>query len=75
MHSTYGLYQDYLLTCCHALTALYASKVGLHNGFDLVLAWFEPLSLLIAYNYLYKGQNEHGEAVTVFTGLRAINIT
>jgi hypothetical protein len=74
-HCTCGLYQDYLLPCCHALAALYACKVGLHDGFDLILAWFEPLSLLTAYDYLYKGQNNHGKAVTVFTGLRAVDIT
>jgi len=68
-HYTCGLYQDYLLPCCYALAALYAYKVSLHNKFDLILAWFEPLSLLTVYDYLYKGQNKHSKAVTVFTGL------
>jgi hypothetical protein len=51
---TCGLYQDYLLPCCYALAALYACKVGLYNGFNLIPAWFKPLSLLTAYDYLYK---------------------
>jgi len=54
---------------------LYACKVGLHDGFNLVPAWFKPLSLLTAYDYLYESQNELGESVTVFTGLRAVDIT
>jgi hypothetical protein len=52
-HCTCGLYQDYLLPCFHALAALYACKVGLRDGFDLIPSWFEPLLLLTAYDYLY----------------------
>jgi hypothetical protein len=64
-----------LLPCCYALAALYACKVSLHDGFDLIPAGFEPLLLLTAYNYLYRDQNEHGETVTVFTGVRFVDIT
>jgi hypothetical protein len=49
--------------------------VGLHDGFNLVPSWFEPLSLLTAYDYLYQGENEFGEPVIVHTGLRAVDIT
>jgi hypothetical protein len=74
-HCTCGLYQDYLLPCCYALAALYACKVGLHDRFDIIPAWFEPISLLTAYDYLSLGSNEYGEPVMVHTGLRAVNIT
>jgi hypothetical protein len=75
MHCTCGLYQDYLLPCCHALAVLYACKVGLHDGFDLIPSWFEPLSLLTAYDYIYEDQNEFGEPAMTHTGLRAVDIT
>jgi hypothetical protein len=54
---------------------LYACKVGLHNGFNLIPAWFNPLSLLTAYNYLYKSQSESSEPIIVFIGLQAVDIT
>jgi hypothetical protein len=62
------------LPCCHALTALYASKIGLHDGFDLIPSWFEPLEVLGAYDYLVQGRNEEGEEVMIHTGLQAIDI-
>jgi len=74
-HCTCGLYQDYLLPCCYALAALYACKVGLHNGFDLIPAWFKPISLLTVYDYLSLGSNEYGEPVMVHTRLQAVDIT
>jgi hypothetical protein len=72
---TCGLYQEYLLPCCHALVALYASKIGLHDGFDLIPSWYKPISVLTAYDYLFHGLNEFGEDVVMHTGLRAIDIT
>jgi hypothetical protein len=72
---TYGLYQEHLLPCCHALTALYASKISLHDGFDLIPSWFEPIIVLGAYDYLSQDQNEFGEDVMVHIGLQAIYIT
>jgi hypothetical protein len=43
--------------------------------FHLVLAWYEPLSILSAYDYIKVGTNEWGEDVTIHTGLQAIDIT
>lgn len=71
---TCGLYQDYLLPCCHALAALYQSKVNMHGPFQLIPSWFEPVSVLTAYDYLEHGQNEWGEDIIIHTGLRAVDI-
>ena len=62
------------MPCCHALTALYASKIGLRDGFDLIPSWFEPLEVLGAYDYLVQGRNEEGEEVIIYIGLQAIDI-
>jgi hypothetical protein len=43
--------------------------------FHLVLAWYKPLSVLSAYDYIEIGMNEWGEDVTMHTGLQAIDIT
>ena len=59
---------------CYALTALYTSKIGLRDGFDLIPSWFEPLEVLGAYDYLVQGRNEEGEEVMIHIGLRAIDI-
>jgi hypothetical protein len=72
---TCGLYQEYLLLCCHAIAAIYASKISIHDGFDLIPSWFEPISVLTAYDYLVQGQNEFSEDIMVHTGLRAIDVT
>lgn len=62
---TCGLYQEYLLPCCYALTALYASKISLHDRFDFILLWFQSISVLGTYDYLSQGRNEFGEDVIV----------
>jgi hypothetical protein len=64
---TCGLYQEYLLPCCHALAAIYASKISIHEGFDLLPSWFKPISVLTAYNYLVQGQNEFSEDIMLHT--------
>jgi len=43
--------------------------------FHLIPAWFQPISILTAYDYIELSTNEHGEDVTVHTSLRAIDIT
>lgn len=43
--------------------------------YHLVPAWYAPISILSAYDYIEIGQNEWGEDVTVHTGLRAVDIT
>jgi SWIM zinc finger len=73
---TCGLYQEYLIPCCHALAALYSCGVSLQDErFHLVPAWYKPLAILSAYDYIEIGMNEFGEDVTIHTGLRAIDIT
>jgi hypothetical protein len=73
---TCGLYQEYLIPCCYALAALYSYGVSLQDErFYLVLAWYKPLAILLAYDYIEIGMNEFGEDVTIHTGLQAIDIT
>jgi hypothetical protein len=40
----------------------------------LIPSWFEPVSVLTAYNYLEHGENEWGKEIMIYTGLRAIDI-
>jgi hypothetical protein len=71
-----GLYQEYLILCCHALAALYHCRISLQDDrYHLVPAWYKPISLLTAYDYIEMAQNEWGEDVTIHTGLCGINIT
>jgi hypothetical protein len=70
------LFQKYLIPCCYALAALYSCSISLQDErFHLVLAWYKPISILSAYDYIEIGQNEWGKDVIVHTGLRAIDIT
>lgn len=73
---TCGLYQDYLIPCCHALAALYHCGISLQDErYHLIPPWFHPISILTAYDYIEMGKNEWGDDVTVHTGLRAVDIT
>jgi hypothetical protein len=73
---TCGLYQEYLIPCCHGLAALYHCGISLKDEvFKLVPPWFSPISLLTAYDYIETSQNEWGDEITVHTGLRAIDVT
>jgi hypothetical protein len=65
-----------LIPCCHALTALYHCGIGLNDTrFNLIPAWFEPISVLGAYDYIANTINEFNEEVIIHIGLQAIDIT
>jgi hypothetical protein len=73
---TCGLYQDYLIPCCYTLAALYHCGISLQDKkFHLIPPWFDPISILIAYDYIEIGQNEWDDDVIVHTGLQAVDIT
>jgi hypothetical protein len=73
---TCGLYQDYLIPCCHALAALYHCGISLQDKrYHLIPSWFSPISILTAYDYIETEENEWGQDVIIYTGLRAIDIT
>jgi hypothetical protein len=63
-------------TCCHALAALYHCGINLQDEcYHLIPTWFHLVSILAAYDYIEIGQNEWGEDITIYPGLRAIDIT
>jgi len=73
---TCGLYQEYLIPCCHGLAALYHCGISLKDKvYHLIPGWFSPISLLTAYDYVEIGMNKWGDEITVHTGLQAIDIT
>lgn len=64
------------MLCCYALAALYHYRISLQDKqYHLILAWYKPISLLSAYDYIEIGQNEWGDDVTIHIGLCGIDIT
>ena len=53
---------------------MYQCKVSLHGPFQLIPSWFEPVSVLTAYDYLEHSQNKWGQDIIINTGLQAIDI-
>jgi hypothetical protein len=47
----------------------------LSGPFRLIPTWFEPASVLSAYNYIEHTQNEWGDDIIIHTGLRAVDIS
>jgi hypothetical protein len=73
---TCGLYQEYLIPCCHGLAALYHCGISLKDKvYYLIPGWYSPASLLTAYDYIEMGENEWGDPITIHTGLQAIDVT
>jgi hypothetical protein len=55
---------------------LYHCGISLKDKvYRLIPRWYSSASLLTVYDYIEMDKNEWGDLITIYTGLRAIDVT